>query len=530
MTAHNNRSGGFAFVDTEQAAHALAEAEHLVQLRARRVPTTPHGLGQRLIRGYRITPAVALIGHEIDRAIREPDQRLIISMPPRESKSTTAAVLGTLAALRRNPDARIILASYADELAEKHSREARRLIAEHGDMLGLALSLDKSSAGQWTLDGRRGGLLASGLLSGLTGHGTDGLLIVDDVVKNMQDAESPTLRRRVVAEFRSTLLTRVEPGASVVVIGTRWHPSDLIGTLLAEEPDRWRLISVPAVADAGVPDSLGRAPGEVMVSAVGRTPEHFAELRRSLGERAWWAAFQGVPAAPDGNVIQRAWLDQWRLPTLLERPVRTVIGVDPSDSGQGDACGIVAASLTRDGVVVVHRDISEPMTPEAWARAAIELAQDTGASEIAVETFTAREGYLSVLNTAMRRYRLPHPIRVSSWPPKGSDRGRGDAMARSAKLIQGLETGTVRMAGHLDSLEAQAVTWQAGSHQPDCLAALVVAHDLLTHGGGITIVSPLDTGRRMRRDGQHAPPEWMTRSLSGDRQRTWADLITGNTV
>ena len=529
MTTQNRRSKGFAFADTEQAAHALAEAEHLAQRRARRVPTTPHELGSRLIRGYRITPAVALIGQEIDRAIREPDQRVIISLPPRESKSTTAAVLGTLAALRRNPDARIILASYADELAEKHSREARWLIAEHGDLLGLAVSPSKSSAGQWTLAGRRGGLLASGLLSGLTGHGTDGLLLVDDAHKNMTEADSPTLRRRVVAEFRSTLLTRVEPGASVVVLGTRWHPSDLIGTLLAEEPDRWRLISIPAVADTGVPDSLGRAPGEVLVSAVGRTPEHFADLRRALGERAWWAEFQGQPASPDGNVIQRSWLDQWRLPTLPERPLRSVIGVDPSDSGEGDAVGIVAASLTRDGVVVVHRDISEPLTPEAWARAAIELAQDTGASEIAVETFTAREGYLSVLNTALRRYRLPHSIRVSSWPPKGSDRGRGDAMARSAKLIQALETGTARLAGHLDSFEAQALTWQAGQHQPDCLAAAVIAHDVLTHGGGITIVSPLDAERRARRGGRQAP-SWMARSVGGGGQRTWADVFTGNTV
>ena len=57
-------------------------------------------------------------------------------------------------------------------------------------------------------------------------------------------------------------------------------------------------------------------------------------------------------------------------------------------------------------------------------------------------------------------------------------------MARSAKLIQGLETGTVRIAGHLPSFEAQAVTWQAGAHQPDCIAAAVIAHDVLTHGGG----------------------------------------------
>ncbi len=525
----NTRSGTLTLDNAEQAARTLAEAEHLAQRRMRQVPVTPHELAARLDpEHYRITPAAAMVGTAVAEAVRDPDVRLIITMPPRESKSTTAAVFGTLVALRRDPDTEIILASYGDDLAEKHSRTVRSLIAEHGERLGLHLDPAKTSAGEWTLAGHRGGLTARGILSAITGRGAD-LLIVDDAVKNSAEADSPAYRQRVVDEFRATLLTRVHPGGSVVVIGTRWHPQDLIGTLLAEEPERWRHINIPAVAASGVPDALGRAPGEVMVSAVGRTAEHFADLRRSLGERSWWAEFMGQPASPDGNVIRREWLDMWRLSTLPERLTRTVVGVDPSDSGQGDAAGIVAASLTRDGAVVVHRDISEPMTPERWARAAIELAIDTGASEIAVETFTAREGYLSVLNNAMRRYRLPHPIRVTSWPPRGdkSGRGRGDSLARSAKLIQGLETGTVRLAGHLESLERQAVRWQAGQHQPDCIAAAVIAHDVLTHGGHMIIVTPMDSERRRREGKRPPPPAWMTRRLGGDGSRTWADLAGG---
>lgn len=101
-------------------------------------------------------------------------------------------------------------------------------------------------------------------------------------------------------------------------------------------------------------------------------------------------------------------------------------------------------------------------------------------------------------------------------------------MTRSATLIQGLETGTVRLAGHLPSLEAQAHLWQAGQHQPDCLAALTVAHDVLVHGGGrVTIVSPLDVERRMRQGAVPQPPAWMTRGIGG-RRRTWRDLFTGD--
>jgi hypothetical protein len=153
------------------------------------------------------------------------------------------------------------------------------------------------------------------------------------------------------------------------------------------------------------------------------------------------------------------------------------------------------------------------MTPEAWATAAIELAVDTGASEIYVESFMAREGYLSVVKTALRRTELPHPIRVTSWPPRGdtTGRGRGDAMARSAKLIQALETGAVRLVGELPSLQRQAVQWQHGTHQPDCLATLIVAFDVLSHVGGIQFADPVGTNRI------GPPPAWMRQRIVPSR-------------
>ena len=101
----------------------------------------------------------------------------------------------------------------------------------------------------------------------------------------------------------------------------------------------------------------------------------------------------------------------------------------------------------------------------------MDLAVDVGSSEIAVEGFAARETYQRVVKDALRRTQTPHPIRVTTWPPKGSGRGGGDAMARSAALLQALEVGTARIAGHLPDLEQAAVTWQAGQHQPDALAA-----------------------------------------------------------
>lgn len=116
---------------------------------------------------------------------------------------------------------------------------------------------------------------------------------------------------------------------------------------------------------------------------------------------------------------------------------------------------------------------------------------------------------MRVVKDALTRYRVNHPIRVTSWPPKGSGRGGGDALARSSALLQGLEVGTVRVAGHLPELEDAAVGWQVGQHQPDQLAALVVAHDVLVHSLAqqVTFTNPAARGGLRDRSDTRSPIE-----------------------
>ncbi|PVB44280.1 terminase large subunit domain-containing protein [Mycobacteroides abscessus] len=490
---------------TTNTTTTLTAAGALAARRTRQNPASPAELAVRLDRRFVVTPTIRLLSDIAVRAVQEPDQRDIVTTPPRTGKSRLLAIWTVVWALANNPDLQIVLVSYSDELAQAHSREARQLINEHSEALGFRLSPDKTAVGRWRVDGRAGGLLATGINSGVTGFGAD-LLILDDVVKDAAEADSAAHRRRVVNEYRSTLATRVHPGGSVLLVMTRWHELDLAGELLAAEPDVWTHTNVPAVATAGVPDALAREPGAAMTSALGFTAEHYAANRRTSGERAWAALYLGVPTAPAGGLVKREWLDTWRLPAAPLAPIKTVVGVDPSDSGSGDSCGLIAASITTDGVVAVIADKSEPMTSDQWAREAVQLAADVGASEIAVEGFAARETYVRVVTEALKRAKLGRPVKVSSWPPKGSGRGGGDAMARSAALLQGLEVGTARIAGHLPNLEQHAVSWQAGQHQPDSLAAVVVAHDVLVHAAGaqVTIATPL--GATLARTGRPSIP------------------------
>ncbi|MGO9153858.1 terminase large subunit domain-containing protein [Mycobacterium sp.] len=453
----------------------------------RQRPQTPAGLARRIIRDYRITPTSALIGYEVAKAIRTPNGRLILCAPPRESKTLTAAIAGTVWALQRDPDCRVILTSYADKLPHESSHDARKLVSEHHATLGFSLSQDRAAVGRWRVADHAGGLLAAGLMSGLYGFGAD-CLILDDITKNAAEASSEPVRKRTLDEFRSTVLSRVHAGGACIVLGTRWSPFDLIGTLLAEESDRWRYVNVPALAEPqnGIPDALGRPQGQAMTSALGQTSTGFAEIRRSLGSRRFYALYQGMPSTPEGGLCKLVWIEATRLPCAPSNPRMTVVGVDPAEGGGrgGDDTGIVACSMTTDGTVAIIADKSGQFTSAQWARVAIELAIDCQASEIAIEAFAARQTYVQIVKDAMSRYQLPHAIRVSGWPPVGSGRGKGSDVDRAAALLVGLETGTVKVAGFLPDFEDAATSWEAGDHCPDSLSAAIVAHDVLEHSKG----------------------------------------------
>lgn len=454
----------------------------LAARRAQRAPS-PASLAKRLDPRFVITPTIALLDDVCVRSFHQDDQRDCVSTPPRTGKSQTAVVWNMVWMLMMDPDMFIIVTAYGDSLAEEHSRKARAIIAEHSAYLGYGISQEKTAVKRWNVDGHRGGVLAAGIQSGITGVGADAMLI-DDPIKDQADADSPTVLKKILGEYQSTLAPRVHPTGSICVIQTRWSEQDLVGCLLKQEPDVWRHTNIPAVAENGVPDALGRRRGAAMTSALGYTAQHYVAMRRTSGERTWFALYQGVPSDPEGGLIKQAWFDEWRLPRGKQLAASlTVVSVDPSDSGKGDECGLVASSLCSDGVVAMIEDRSAPMTSDQWARAAVQLAVDVGASEIAVEGFTARETYTRVVKEAIKSAGVQRPIKVSTWPPKGRPRV-GDAIARSSALLQALETGTCRLVGDFDVFESQCIGWQSGQHQPDRLAALVVGHDVLVHSVG----------------------------------------------
>lgn len=140
-------------------------------------------------------------------------------MPPRHGKSELASIRFPAWYLGRNPDKRIILASYADSLASTFGRQIRDLIQDERFQRVFEATMSKvsSAADHWNIAGRRGGLIAAGVGSGITGHGAD-MLIVDDPVKDASEADSPTVRENKWQWYTRTAYTRLQPRLSLIHI------------------------------------------------------------------------------------------------------------------------------------------------------------------------------------------------------------------------------------------------------------------------------------------------------------------------
>lgn len=244
--------------------------------------TNPEPLAAFLARhGHDLTRPVQAITDLVERSTRE-EVRAVVSMPPRHGKTST--MLHAFAWLLLNDPTRThAFATYAQHLANSKSRTARRLTTE----AGVTLADDAQSVSEWrTAAG--GGLLATGVGGPLTGQGITGLGIVDDPLKNRQDAESALIRERVWEWFTDVFYTRLEPGASAVVVATRWHQDDLTGRLLT---DGWESINLPALDD-----------GEALWPER-YPPDRLTEIRKQIGEYTWASLYQGQPVPKGGQVF-----------------------------------------------------------------------------------------------------------------------------------------------------------------------------------------------------------------------------------
>lgn len=239
--------------------------------------------------------------------------RLMVFMPPQEGKSTLCSKWYPLWRLVDDPDRRVAIVSYSDEMARRWGADIKLLVetfdgSDGGIDLGLRLREDSRAAGRWQVAGRLGGVYAVGVSGSLTGKPVDDL-VWDDPLKDLEQAQSPVYRERAWRFWQAVAVPRLGPGAKCLLIETRWHEDDPGGRMLAsKDADRWRVVSIPAVSEGG-DDPLDRPAGVPMDSA--RGDRDWAGIRKSVGEYVWASLYQQRPAPAEGGLFKRLWWRHW---------------------------------------------------------------------------------------------------------------------------------------------------------------------------------------------------------------------------
>lgn len=278
---------------------------------------TPGALARHMDPNTVQTDALDLLDANLVDVAEGHCRRLIWSMPPQEGKSERTSRRFPLWLLARNPDLRIAIVSYEMGVARRWGRAIRNDIAEHPE-LGLTVRADTSAAHEWQLDGHRGGVYSVGIGGALTGRPVD-VLLIDDPLKGRKEADSATFRQACKDFYTDTARTRLAPDALQIIIQTRWHEDDLSGWLLSgPSGHEWRYINVPAQAEAD-DDPLGRAPGEYLISARGRTAADWEATKRDVGARTWAALYQGRPAPAEGGLFKRSHWRWYSAPRAVRR-------------------------------------------------------------------------------------------------------------------------------------------------------------------------------------------------------------------
>jgi len=232
-----------------------------------------------------------VIAEALEQVERGELKRLMIFLPPRHSKSEMVSIHFPTWVLGRDKNKSIMEASYSADLAAEFGRQARNIVdsREYKNIFDTTLAEDSQAKSVWSTNGR-GRYNALGVGGAATGKGAD-ILIIDDPIKNRKDADSFLIRENIYKWYQSTARTRLSPTGSVIMVVTRWHDDDLAGRVMQEDSSNWKVISLPAIAEA---DEEYRKQGEALWPSQFNL-ENLLQTKSEVGSYEWSSLYQQNP-------------------------------------------------------------------------------------------------------------------------------------------------------------------------------------------------------------------------------------------
>lgn len=434
--------------------------------------------------------------------------RLMLLMPPRHGKSELASIRFPAWHLGHNPTHELINVGYNLELPMKFSRKVREVMREpHYKAIfpDSQLDPDSQSVEAWNTT-KGGGFTAAGVGGGITGKGAH-ILIIDDPIKNQEEADSILVRDKLWDWYQSTAYTRLAPGGGVLVIETWWNDDDLAGRLqqamsAEDEADQFEIIRYPALSEAWEyrDESTGdiiRLDGEYVAPEgdTGPAPtllrpkdfclheeryptEALKRIRANLQPRIWSALYQQNPVPDEGMYFKKEYFRyQKTLPSPNNLRIYTAWDFAIGEKQQND--WTVGATVLQDETDTIY--VLEIFRMKGDSFQIVEAMLDTALRWGSIPT----TGYLVGAEDG-QIWRAIEPLLKKrmgerrQYPPYEVMRPMTDKLARARPLQGRMQQGRVVFpegAGWLSQAEQELLRFPAGAHD-DVVDALAWAAQL----------------------------------------------------
>ena len=253
-------------------------------------------------------------------------KRLCINLPPRHGKSEQVTVRFPAFLMQHFEDKNIMVAGYNQNISRRFSRKTRQIIL---DTVGC--DEKNQSVDEWrSLNNNY--YYAASTSNPRTGIGFH-YIILDDLIKNREEANSPTLKEKVVDFYREDCYSRLEPDGAIIICNTRWSEDDIIARAIETEPEAWTVINLPALCDDPETDLLGREMDEPLWSER-YNYEDLMKIKSVVGDFGFAALYQQRPVPKEGGLFKPERMKIEPAPVNILKKVR---GYDlAASSGKGD--------------------------------------------------------------------------------------------------------------------------------------------------------------------------------------------------
>lgn len=402
----------------------------------------------------------------IEAVERKLAPRLIIQLPPRIGKSEIVSRKFPAYALGKHPEWEIVCATYNQDLANDFGRDVRVVFRDplYAELFPDAKIREDSNAIDDMKLEARGSYKAVGIGGALTGRGAH-ILVIDDPVKNREDADSELIREHTWKWYQTVGRTRLAPGGGIILCQTRWHEEDLAGKILLQEKvnpagDRWHVYSYPAIATEDEPN---RKAGEALHPE--RWPLHeYEKLRATLDPREWSALYQQNPTPPEGIAFKRDWFRYEVPPKNLNWYLTTDFAIGEKETNDYTVIWPFAVDDQDTiffGVPIRARlgsmEITEKICDTLYANPTLQMA---------IENVHISK----TLGPYLRKRMQERNLYTEAWGYTASR----DKLARSASLRGRLQQGKVRFHPLTKNLiEEEFIPFPAGRHDDAVDAASV---------------------------------------------------------